>query len=78
MADDKDWRRFPQFEKIFDSGQLPATLEKIQNTCKQLDAVIQTGTAEESARAQTAMTAYGRALELLKQLAEMRESSIKK
>jgi hypothetical protein len=78
LADDKDWRRFPQFEKIFDSGQMPATLEKVQNTCKQLDNVIQTGTAEEKARAQIAMTAFGRALEVLKQLAEMRENSIKK
>jgi len=78
LVDEKDWRRFPQFEKIFDYGQMPAMLEKIQNTCKQLDAVIQTGTAEEKARAQAAMTAYGRALELLKQLAEMRENSNKK
>ena len=78
MADNKDWRRFPQFEKIFDSGQMPAMLEKIQNTCKQLDVVIQSGTAEEKARAQAAMAAYGRALELFKQLAEMRENSIKK
>lgn len=75
MADDNDWRRFPQFEKMFDSGQLPAMLEKIQSTCKQLDTFVQTGTAEEKARAQAAMTAYGRALELLKQLSEMKESS---
>ena len=78
MADNKDWRSFPQFEKLFDSGQLPGMLEKIQNTCKQLDAVIQTGTAEEKARAVAAMAAYGRALELFKLLAEMRENSNKK
>ena len=78
MADEKYWRHFPQFEKMFDSGELPATLEKIQKTCKQLDSVLQTGTAEEKARAQAAMTAYGRALELLNQVAEMRESSVKK
>ena len=63
---------------MFDSGQLPTMLEKIQRTCKQLDTVIQTGTAEEKARAHLAMTAYGRALELFKQLAEMRENSRKK
>jgi hypothetical protein len=78
LADDTDWRHFPQFEKIFDSGQMPAILEKIQRTCKQLDTVIKTGTAEEKARAQLAMTAYGRALELFKQLAELRENSRKK
>lgn len=78
MADERDLRHFPQFEKIFDAGQMPAMLDKIQNTCKQLDAVLQTGTAAEKARAQAAMTAYGRALELLKQLAEMREAATKK
>ena len=77
MADNKDLRSFPQFERIFDSGQLPGMLEKIQSTCKQLDAVIQTGTAEEKVRAQAAMAAYGRALELFKLLAEMRENSNK-
>jgi hypothetical protein len=78
LVNNKDPRSFPQFEKIFDSGQMPAMLEKIQNTCKQLDAVIQTGTAEEKARAQAAMAAYGRALELFKLLAEMRENTNKK
>jgi hypothetical protein len=53
-------------------------LEKIQNTCKQLDLLIQTGTPEVKARGQVAMTAYGRALELLNRLAEMREAAAKK
>ena len=78
MPDAKDLRRFPQFEKIFDSGQMAAMLDKIQRTCKQLDTIIQTGTVEEKARAQLAMTAYGRALELFKHLAELRENSRKK
>jgi hypothetical protein len=78
LADDKDPRHFPQFEKVFDSGQMTPMLEKIQSTCSQLDGVIQNGTAEEKLRAQAAMTAYGRALELFRQLAELRESSTKK
>jgi hypothetical protein len=78
LADDKDWRRFPQFEKIFDSGQMDATLQKIEKTCKQLDVVMKTGSPEEKARAQAAMTAYGRTLELFKELAELREAAKKK
>jgi hypothetical protein len=78
LADEKDSRHFPQLEKVFDSGQMTPMLEKIQSTCKLLDGVIQNGTAEEKLRAQAAMTAYGRALELFRQLAELRESSSKK
>jgi len=78
VGDDRDWRRFPQLEKIFDSGQMAPMLEKIQNTCKQLDLLIQTGTPEVKARGQAAMTAYGRGLELLNRLAEMREAAAKK
>jgi len=78
LADDKDWRRFPQFQKIFDSGQMAPMLERIQGTCKQLDLIIQTGTAEEKARAQAAMTAYGRALGLFKELGEIRDAAGRK
>jgi hypothetical protein len=77
LVNDRDWRRFPQFEKIFDSGQMAPMLEKIQSTCKQLDVLIKTGTTEVKARGQAAMTAYGRALELFKELEEMREAAAK-
>ncbi len=72
--DDKLWRHFPQVERTFEPGQLTETLQKIEHTCRQLDSVIKTGSAEEKSRAQTAMTAYGRVLELLKQLSDMRET----
>jgi hypothetical protein len=78
VADDKGWRRFPQFEKTFDAGQMASMLEKIRSTCKQLDAIVQTGREEEKVRAQTTMTAYGRALELVQELAEMREAAANK
>ena len=73
MADEKLWRHFPQVERTFEPGQLTATLERIEHTCRQLDTVIKTGTAEEKTRAQAAMTAYGRTLELLRQLSDIRE-----
>ena len=74
MADEKPWRHFPQVERTFDSSQMTATLQKIEQTCRQLDSVLKTGTAEEKARAQMAMTAFGRTLELLKQLSDIRET----
>ena len=77
MADEKLWRRFPHVEHTFEPGQLTVTLQKIERTCRQLDSVLKTGSAQEKARAQMAMTAYGRTLELLKQLSEARETPTK-
>ena len=77
MADEKLWRRFPHVEHTFEPGQLTVTLQKIERTCRQLDNVLKTGSAQEKARAQMAMTAYGRTLELLKQLSEARETPAK-
>jgi hypothetical protein len=77
LADEKLWRRFPHVEHTFEPGQLTVTLQKIERTCRQLDNVIKTGSAQEKARAQMAMTAYGRTLELLKQLSEARETQSK-
>jgi hypothetical protein len=78
LADDKNWRRFAEVERVFDGGKLPETLEKIEQTCRQLDVLVKNGSVEEKARAQTAMTAYGRTLELLKQLSEIQAASAKK
>jgi hypothetical protein len=77
LADEKLWRRFPHVEHTFEPGQLTVTLQKIERTCRQLDSVLKTGSAQEKARAQMAMTAYGRTLELLKQLSEARETPAK-
>jgi hypothetical protein len=77
LADEKLWRRFPHVEHTFEPGQLTVTLQKIERTCRQLDNVLKTGSAQEKARAQMAMTAYGRTLELLKQLSEARETPVK-
>ncbi len=76
-APDVAWRHFPQFEKILDSEQFEPALQKAEKTCKQLDQLIKSGSAQEKARAQTAMGAYGRTLELLRQLIELKDKMAK-
>jgi hypothetical protein len=68
-----DWRRFPQFEQSFASAEAMADMmEKIEKTCRNLEQFRQTGTAREKARAQSAMRAYGRTLELVRKLDDLR------
>jgi hypothetical protein len=51
----------------------PPLLDRIKATCARLDAVLKTGTAQEKARARSAMTAYGRALELYRDMVSRRD-----
>lgn len=77
-ADTKDdiaWRHFPEFEALLGTEQSPPLLRKVENTCRQLDDVLQSGAEADKARAQAAMTAYGRSLDLLRLLTEMRDQS---
>lgn len=68
-----DWRRFPQFEQSFASFEAMADImAKIEKTCRNLEQFRQTGTAREKARAQSAMRAYGRTLELVRKLDDLR------
>jgi hypothetical protein len=68
-----DWRRFPQFEQSFASSEAMAdTIAKIEKTCRSLEQFRQSGTAREKARAQSAMRAYGRTLELVRKLDDLR------
>ena len=74
-ADDVGWRHFPEFEKLLTS-ETPATLlAKVEKTCRQLNEIVQSGSDADKARAQAAMTAYGRSLDLLRLLTEMRDRS---
>jgi len=50
-------------------------LEKIERTCRQLDQVMRTGSAEEKKRGKAAMAAYGRTLELFRELSELRHKA---
>ena len=71
--EDSAWREFPQFEKVLGSETPPAVMEKIEKTCRQLDEIIQSGSAADKARAKAGMTAYGRTLDLLKKIGGLRE-----
>lgn len=68
-----DWRRFPQFEQIFASPEgMTEIMAKIEKTCRSLEQFRQSGTDREKARAQAAMRAYGRTLELVRKLDDLR------
>jgi hypothetical protein len=72
--DESDWPNFPNFEKFL-SAERPQLLDSIEATCRRLDDVVRTGSPQEKARAQTALTGYARALQLYRQLAEMRDKA---
>ena len=72
--DQANWRVFPQFEALLATVS-PELLGKIETTCRQLDALAQNGTAQEKERAQSALAAYARTLELYKRLAELRNDA---
>ena len=63
-------RRFPQMEKIFDGGELSSVLGKIEKTCRRLDEHKRSANAQDRQRAQAALTAYGHALQLLRELGQ--------
>lgn len=67
-------RRFPQMERIFDGGERQAFMEKIEKTCRALDEQTRSGDPRDQQRARIALTAYGRTLELLEELGQMRET----
>ena len=69
---DVAWRSFPQFEETFKDDGLKQICGKIEKTCRELDHITQSGSALEKSRARSAMRAYGRTLELLRELEELR------
>lgn len=73
--DDIAWRHFPEFEALLGNEESPPLLRKVEKTCRQLNDVLQSGEEVDKARAQAAMTAYGRSLDLLRLLTEMRDKS---
>jgi hypothetical protein len=74
-APDAYWRSFPQLEKVL-GEERPALLDRIQATCRQLDAIVKSGTPQEKARAKEAMSGYTRALELYRELVDRRDQVI--
>jgi hypothetical protein len=63
------WRSFPSVEKLYSDGRLADFLTRCEQTCQQLDSLIQQGDDREADRARAAMTAYGHTLQLLDRLA---------
>ena len=71
-AKDTYWRSFPTLEKLLEQER-PTLLVQIRATCRRLEAILKSGSPPEKARAQNAMTAYGRALELYQDLVNRRD-----
>jgi len=74
-GEDISWRHFPQFELLLSQERPAALLAKVETTCRQLNEVFESGTEAEQTRAKLAMTAYGRSLDLLRLLTEMRDQA---
>ena len=74
-TDDIGWRHFPLFEEVLSSEGRAPLLAKVEKTCRQLNDIVQSGSEADKARAQSAMTAYGRSLDLLRILTELRDKA---
>jgi len=74
-GDDIGWRHFPEFEKLLSAESQAPFLSQVEKTCRQLNDILQASSGADKIRAQAAMTAYGRSLDLLRLLTEMRDRS---
>lgn len=74
QAPEPYWQKFPHMEKLL-GAERPPVLAQVEATCRQLDTLVKSGSPQEAARAQAAMNAYARTLELYKQLAELRDNA---
>ncbi len=70
-----DWRKFPQFEQVFTEAAFDPFLAKMEKTCEALREVAASGDKGEVARARAGLAAYGRALELTREVIQMRATS---
>lgn len=73
LADDVAWRRFPFLEQLLEAENFDELLQSCEATCSRLDELVRTGSDEEKRRAQLALAAYGKALETLGQLTELKD-----
>lgn len=70
-----DWRKFPQFEHVFTEAAFEPFLMKMEKTCEALRDAAANGDKGEVSRAQAALAAYGRALELTREVLQLRATS---
>jgi len=66
------WRSFPGLEKLLEQER-PPVLDRIRTTCRQLDAIVKSGSQQEKVRAQSVIVAFRRALELHQDLVGRRD-----
>lgn len=74
QAQESYFQSFPRMERLLEVGQ-PPLLTQMEGTCRRLDAILKSGSPQEAARAQTAMNAYARTLELYRYLATLRDKA---
>jgi hypothetical protein len=75
MKEDIAWRQFPTFEQVLGAERPAPVLASIEKTCRQLTGILQTGSQADKTRAKLAITAYGRSLDLLRLLTDIRDNS---
>ena len=75
-SEDIGWRHFPQFEELLAQEKPSPFLANVEKTCRQLNDALQSGSQADGTRAKLAMTAYGRSLDLLRVLTEMRDKAV--
>lgn len=73
-ADETSWRHYPHLDAALETDT-PAVVANIENTRAEIDRLAHTGTVREKERARTAVVAYERALELYRQLVELRDQA---
>jgi len=64
------WRNFPAFEKLLASEDGPALFQQVEKTLRDLDRLRESGQPAEKSRANLAITAYGRTMELVRKVKE--------
>ena len=62
---------FEQIHKVFSSeGDYDAMIQNLEATCTALQEIAGSGTEDEKRRAQAALVAYGRSLQLIREIGE--------
>ena len=72
--DQVDWRHFPILEQLLESEEFQPIFEKCEATCRKLDRLMTTGEGHDEVRARKAMAAYGRALDLIAEIIDYKDT----
>lgn len=65
------WESLEQVNKLFSSeGEYDAMIQNLETTCLSLSEIAANGSDDEKRRAQAALLAYGRSLELIREIGE--------